>query len=167
MRGGSKPGERRGGRKKGSLNKQTLVIRQQVEATGLTPLDVMLDNMRHAYDQAKELESAIGPEMLKGVEDNPQKAFERLLSEVKRSVGYRAVAADAAKDAAPYCHPRLASTEVTGKDGGALIVQVFKFADDTNTPQVAAPSVSKEGMGLSGKGRQTRLLGVASPIREG
>lgn len=163
MRGGKREGA---GRQVGSVNKVTRELREQVAATGLTPHEIMIDNMRHAYAQAMELEAAIGPEMIKGVDD-PQKAFERLLNEVKRSIGFRNIAQECAKDAAPYSHSRLTSTEVTGKDGGALIVQVFKFADDTNTPQVAAPSVSKEGMGLSGKGRQTRLLGVASPVREG
>jgi hypothetical protein len=35
---------------------------------------------------------------------------------------------DMAKSAAPYVHPRLASTEHTGKDGGPLVVQVMDFA---------------------------------------
>ena len=39
--------------------------------------------------------------------------------------------ADMAKAAAPYVHPRLASTELTGKDGGPLRVEVVKF--DTAT----------------------------------
>ena len=38
-----------------------------------------------------------------------------------------------AKDAAPYVHPRLAATEVTGKDGGAV-----KFEHVTDEDRVAA-----------------------------
>ena len=38
-----------------------------------------------------------------------------------------------AKDAAPYVHPRLAATEVTGKDGGAV-----KFENVTDEDRVAA-----------------------------
>lgn len=36
----------------------------------------------------------------------------------------------AAIAAAPYIHPRLASTEVSGKDGGPMIVQLVRHADD-------------------------------------
>jgi hypothetical protein len=43
---GSKPGERRGGRQKGSLNKKTLLQQKAVEATGVTPLDFMIQIMR-------------------------------------------------------------------------------------------------------------------------
>ena len=37
----------------------------------------------------------------------------------------------AARDAAPYVHPRLASTELTGKDGGAFVVEIVRFGKDT------------------------------------
>jgi len=41
----------------------------------------------------------------------------------------RAVRLDAAKAAAPYVHPKLATMELTGKDGGPLAVGVIKFSD--------------------------------------
>lgn len=47
MRGGSKPGERRGGRKKGSPNKATAAKAAEVAASGITPLDFMLNTMRN------------------------------------------------------------------------------------------------------------------------
>ena len=40
---------------------------------------------------------------------------------------------DAAKAAAPYIHPRLATTEVTGKDGDALVVQIVRYGEDSAT----------------------------------
>ena len=46
---GSKPGERRGGRCKGTLNRATKVRRDLAEKavqTGLTPLEYMLDRLR-------------------------------------------------------------------------------------------------------------------------
>ena len=45
-RGGSKPGERRGGRQKGSRNKATRVLLDAVAASGEVPLDYMLRVMR-------------------------------------------------------------------------------------------------------------------------
>lgn len=43
---GSKPGERRGGRTKGTPNKATAAKAAEVAASGLTPLDYMLSIMR-------------------------------------------------------------------------------------------------------------------------
>lgn len=74
---GSKPGERRGGRKPGTPNRATQEQRDEIMASGLTPLDYMLSILRDG-------------------EADPDKRFE------------------AAKAAAPYVHPRLASTEVKG-----------------------------------------------------
>lgn len=45
--GGSKPGERRGGRQKGTPNKRTLAEREAIKASGLMPLDFMLDMLRN------------------------------------------------------------------------------------------------------------------------
>ena len=45
-RGGSKPGERRGGRKKGTPNKKTAEMQAEIAATGETPLQYMLRILR-------------------------------------------------------------------------------------------------------------------------
>lgn len=45
---GSKPGERRGGRQKGTRNKRKSLRQQAIEQTGVTPLEFMLDVMRNA-----------------------------------------------------------------------------------------------------------------------
>ena len=36
---------------------------------------------------------------------------------------------DAAKAAAPYCHARLASTELSSADDGKLTIQIVRFGD--------------------------------------
>lgn len=46
MSRGSAPGERRGGRKPGSLNKRTQAIAEKAASEGKTPLEFMLDLMR-------------------------------------------------------------------------------------------------------------------------
>lgn len=43
---GAKPGERRGGRGKGTPNKRTLAQKEALQASGLTPLDHMLTVLR-------------------------------------------------------------------------------------------------------------------------
>lgn len=91
---GSKPGERRGGRKAGTPNKATAAREAEIKADGLAPLDYMLKVLR---------------------DDTAEKA-DRMW---------------AAEKAAPYVHPKLASVEHSGKDGGPLVVEIVRFADST------------------------------------
>lgn len=76
-----------GGRPKGSKNKATLEQQQKIAASGLTPLEYMMDQMRAPLPspKAKNYQAAV---LLK---------FE------------------AAKAAAPYVHAKLASVEVGNK----------------------------------------------------
>jgi len=55
--GGSKPGERRGGRKKGSGNLKSRMIADKAMAEGITPLEVMLETMRELYHEGKKLDA--------------------------------------------------------------------------------------------------------------
>lgn len=41
----------------------------------------------------------------------------------------QAIRLDAANKAAPYIHPKLASIEHTGEDGGPLVVKIIRFED--------------------------------------
>jgi hypothetical protein len=51
---GSRPGERRGGRKKGSRNKRTRIIAEQARAEGITPLEYVLRIMRDEKADPRE-----------------------------------------------------------------------------------------------------------------
>lgn len=73
-RGGARPGA---GRKPGAANKKTREIADRAMTEGITPLEVMLEDMRRLY-AANDL----------------------------------AGAADRARDAAPYMHAKLATTDV-------------------------------------------------------
>ena len=112
-RGGARVGA---GKKKGSINKATRALREQIAATGLTPMEVMLSNMQRAYEEAHKSEADITSEAVKGCE------HDEILARVKRAVGYRQIAQNCAKDAAPYAHPRLATIEHGGPDGGPIMV---------------------------------------------
>jgi hypothetical protein len=79
-RGGNRPGA---GRKAGSPNRATQERQKRVAATGITPLDYMLEVMRDAKADASRRD-------------------------------------DMAKAAAPYVHPRLATTTHQGKGGGPI-----------------------------------------------
>jgi hypothetical protein len=90
-RGGKRDGA---GRKAGTINKASAEKRAEITASGLTPLDYMLEVLR----------------------------------DVRQPDDRRAWAAE---KAAPYVHPKLAAVEHTGKDGGALVVEIRRFADSS------------------------------------
>lgn len=49
---------------------------------------------------------------------------EYLLAVMRDESNEQAVRIDAAKAAAPYCHPRLQAVEHSGKDGGAIPINI-------------------------------------------
>lgn len=90
-RGGKRPGA---GRKAGSATKKTREIADKAAAEGITPLEFMLQIMRTEPDA--------------DIEDG--RVLQSLLE----------LRFEAAKAAAPYMHPKLASVEHTGPGGGPM-----------------------------------------------
>lgn len=87
---GAKPGERRGGRAKGTTNKVTEKRREiaaRALSEGITPLEYMLNIMR---------------------KETPGDA------DAATQLQYDSLRFEAAKSAAPYVHPRLAAIEHSG-----------------------------------------------------
>jgi hypothetical protein len=82
---GAKPGEYRGGRKKGTPNRKTQRLQELVANGGITPLEYMLN-------------------MLRAPEPKNATLIQRL--------AWRNQRFEAAKAAAPYIHPRMGSTEI-------------------------------------------------------
>lgn len=90
-------GVKTGGRAKGTRNKATAAKAREVAESGLTPLDYMLDLLR----------SEMPPELKERVEN------EALSVDVINAISeWHAQRFEAAKAAAPYLHPRLASETV-------------------------------------------------------
>jgi len=125
------------GRKAGALTKRTRAIAEQALETGKTPLEVMLENMRHfqrvAIDAEATLEGLTASEFSEQFPANasPEDQFKFLLAQVKKTAGFRQAAQDAARDAAPYIHPKLTAVEHTGKDGGPIeITRIELVAPD-------------------------------------
>jgi hypothetical protein len=106
MAAGSKPGEYRGGRKKGTRNHASIKRQEQVYATGLAPLDFMLEVMRN--------------------EDNP-----------------RDVRLEAAKAAAPYVHPKLATLQTNVSLSGKLTLE--QLVAGSIAASATAASVEADG----------------------
>jgi hypothetical protein len=95
-RGGKRQGA---GRKKNTPNKANALREARIAASGITPLDVMIQDMRFHYDLYQEAMA--------------NRDIASAKAELKE-------ARDAAKDAAPYTHPRLAAVEHMGKGGGPI-----------------------------------------------
>lgn len=102
-RGGPRKGA---GRKPGATTKKTREIADKAAEQGITPLEVMLDNMRFAHCEA----SGLVAKLLENPEVTPDdfNSFKELLR-------FRGMAQEAAKDAAPYIHPRLSAVEMNAK----------------------------------------------------
>jgi hypothetical protein len=106
-RGGPRQGS---GRKQGSPNKASAARQAEVAASGITPLEVMLANMRLYHRQAEEL-----LELLDAAESPEAKI--QILGEASRS---RQMAQKCAADAANYVHPKLANVQHGGDPNNPL-----------------------------------------------
>lgn len=111
-------GKREGaGRKQGALAIRTRKIAERAIAEGKTPLDVMLDNMRHFQQVALDAEAVLATMTANDLPGNPEKPeeqFKALLAEVKKAAGFRQLAHECARDASPYLHARLSAVQHSG-----------------------------------------------------
>ena len=105
------------GRPKGGKNKKTLERLALLESTGITPLEVMINNMRWAYGQVELLEIDYDPS---------DEAKRNNMGQARdKAHGY-------AESAVNYYHPKLASVAHTGPDGdGPIQTRItVTFVDD-------------------------------------
>lgn len=98
-------------------------------ATGQAPLEIMLENMRHFQQLAIDTEAVLATMTsadLPGHPEKPEDQFKALLVEVKKTLGFRQMAHDCARDAAPFIHARLAAVEHSGKNGGPIAMFIVE-----------------------------------------
>lgn len=95
---GSAPGERRGGRKKGTPNKKTQEQIETVKATGQTPLEFL----------TSVYQSPIPPELIEKAVEDPTNT--KLITAL---TGWFDRRIDAAGKAAPYVHAKLVAVHET------------------------------------------------------
>lgn len=108
--GGAQPNA---GRKPGSLNKKTIMLRNVAKNAlkrGETPLDVMLANMRYHHSKAEELLTKVLEDCKGGKKLNP-KHIEMLY----KLNAFRSESQKAAADAAPYVHAKYATITMKGE----------------------------------------------------
>ncbi len=110
---GSKPGERRGGRKAGTKNKATLA-RQQAQA-----------------EASAQIAQALGPEAFDG---DAHALLVMLYKDASQPISVRI---DAAKAALPYEKPRLASVSVALDDRQQLYAAIKQIAEEAHRQRLA------------------------------
>jgi hypothetical protein len=133
-----------GGRKKGTPNKATTERQALVAATGKTPLEIMLENARWAYDKALKLTAVLsGPNAPQGEEASA------IMQEILK---FRDVAQRYASTAAPYVHPRLAAIQHDYRsEGGSAVRPVLIISgrpvdlDNADEPEHASEAGAKGG----------------------
>jgi hypothetical protein len=106
---------RKGGRPKGEANRLTRRLANEIARSGHSPIDVMLKNMWFWAEQAEETAEKV--KALADLETDPDARAEayRLLG---RFLSFREKSQECAVDAAPYCHPKLASIDFNPNDDG-------------------------------------------------
>ena len=95
--GGARPGA---GRKKGAGATKTQELVAKATAGGVTPLEVLIGDMRYFYQLADEHLSA----SRNMADDKEREEY------LKNAIKLKSVARDCAVQAAPYIHPKLQST---------------------------------------------------------
>jgi hypothetical protein len=118
-RGGARQGA---GRKPGQMTKKTRAIAEEAFKRGVTPLEVMLDNMRFAHEGVDSL--------LKRIEDDNGHPVD--LEALKELLRLRQMSEKWAEAAAPYVHPRLTPVDpraAGGKTGDSIpLAERLKWA---------------------------------------
>jgi hypothetical protein len=102
---GSKPGERRGGRQKGTPNKQTVASRKKAA----TDIALVAEMVRNGIDLSS---TPMAVDVM------------RMAMTAHLKLGFIDKAAAWAKELAPYESPKLSSVEHAGKPGSPLSVEV-------------------------------------------
>jgi hypothetical protein len=133
MRGGKRPGA---GRPRGARSKKRAARELAVAVAGITPMDFLLEGLAfHA--------KLIRHEQAKGA----------AADDAVIAAAY-AAGREYAKDAAPYCHAKLASIEHNGPGGGAIEVTAVDARERLAALIAAAARVE---MGTVIDGRAVRL----------
>lgn len=129
-RGGARKGA---GRKPGAATKKTREIANKAAEAGVTPLEVMLENMRFAHGEAEQILLQIldaGAEVPSGFDQ-----FKELLR-------FRGMAQEAAKDAAPYIHAKLSSIEMNAKVTTKSLDEELAELNETHPDTASGPPLA-------------------------
>lgn len=124
--GGARPGA---GRPKGSANKKTQELVAKALEEGVLPIDVMLGNMRWAWENSSNLLAGLSKAVTEKDKDGVA-----IFDMYREMLKMKQMAEECAKDAAPFVHNRLAAVEHSGPNGGpidaSIVIRFVESKDD-------------------------------------
>lgn len=137
------------GRKAGVPSTKTVARREiadKAAAQGVTPLEVLLDNMRFYHDKAAETLAAYALDGVPALPEDPENPKEspddrrrrEVVSAIKEICGLRKMAGEAAGQAAPYIHPRRSPIDENAKRSDGVPLQERLKHYQTRDAAVAA-----------------------------
>ncbi len=112
MSRGAKPGERRGGRAKGTPNKKTQIVMDILESLDCNPI---YNLAMMAMGEPIECLTYVNKETGEYVVDSIPGSYEQIK--------------DANKELANYVYPKRKAVEHTGQDGKEIVVQIVRYGD--------------------------------------
>lgn len=126
------------GRKNGSLTKRNREVAERAMEEGKTPLEVLVENMRHFQKVAHDAEAvieAMTEDQVATLGKTHEEQFKALLAKVKQAAGLRVLANDAAQAAAPFMHARLSSIEFSGEFTTTKVIRTPTPSNDLDAWQ--------------------------------
>lgn len=111
------------GRKQGSGDRRTSRIAVEAALKGITPIEVMLDNMRFAHESALDLVSKlqrlVDGKPVTGEQNDPIDLYREMLR-------LRSMAQSAAEGAAPYIHPKYQTINLSEVENAPVVIGMIK-----------------------------------------
>lgn len=129
---GSKPGERRGGRAKGTPNKRKATRALAIKMAGVDPKQFLLNGL--AFYQGRINEELARPK-----------------PDAKVVEAAYIAGKEFAKDAAPYCHARLQAVAHSGPDGGPIEMKDVSDSRETLNRKLARLAAGGGAAGVPSK----------------
>lgn len=133
-----------GGRRPGSKNKRTKRAQELADAFGTDPVIFLLEVMTKDSVQVVLTDPITGEVLLDEATGQPKRVWLAIPIDMR---------VDAAKALAPYIHPKLQATQLTGKDDGPLDVGV-DVATLLRDP-AAVEAVQKVALALAANGQES------------
>jgi len=137
-------GKREGaGRKPGAITKRTREVAERALTEGKSPLEIMLDNMRHFQQVALDAEAVIegmNESQVASLGQSHEEQFKALLAKVKQAAGLRVMAHECARDAAGYMHAKLSAVTLAGDPENPI---TFADLSDTEAARRIAFTLAK------------------------
>ena len=127
---GKQPVKSKGGRIEGDPGRKIVDIALQAAVKGITPVEVMLLNMRFAHEKAEDLFTrlvAISEGKLdRGAKDGDDVVKPEPIDMFREMLRFKNLAQECARDVAPYIHPKYATITLKGDEDAPVQIGLIR-----------------------------------------